>query len=368
LFVNGAPLDHPTLVPDDAGHGHSMIVDMHAHIIPENFPPAGTRPSAWSWPSMDHFEAGRARVMIGGGNYRTVHDGNWSVERRLRDMKAQSVDVEVISPMPELCAYWFTAADALDFCRYTNDVIVRMCAAAPGRFIGLGIVPLQDPEMAAKELAHIKSLGFPGVELGSNVNGQSLGMAKFQGFFQEAERLGIAVFVHALRPTMMERFPTKALFNPVGYPTDTSLSIASMIDGGTAEKCPRLKIAFSHGGGTFPFLLPRYNHHWSGTWNEETPVPGRGAAAPDALPRSPAEYARRFYYDTLLFDRRALRYLIDMVGAGQILVGTDYPYMAPELPVDKTLRTLNLPPDVHADITWNNCFRFLGMTPPSLSR
>ncbi|MGH7348362.1 MAG: amidohydrolase family protein, partial [Candidatus Rokuibacteriota bacterium] len=186
-----------------------MIVDMHAHIIPENFPPAGPRPSAWSWPSLDHFEPGRARVMIGGENYRTVHDGNWNVERRLSDMKRQRVDVEVISPMPELCAYWFTPADALDLCRYTNDVIVRMCAAAPGRFIGLGIVPLQDPDMAAKELTHIKSLGFPGVELGSNVNGKSLGMAEFQGFFQEAERLGVAVFVHALRPTMMERFPTK---------------------------------------------------------------------------------------------------------------------------------------------------------------
>ena len=91
---------------------------------------------------------------------------------------------------------------------------------------------------------------------------------------------------------------------------------------------------------------------------------GRGGAA------RPAALAGRVraYYDTLLFDRRALRYLIDMVGAGQILVGTDYPYMAPELPVDKTLRALNLPPDVHAEITWNNCFRFLGMTPPSLSK
>jgi len=86
------------------------------------------------------------------------------------------------------------------------------------------------------------------------------------------------------------------------------------------------------------------------------------------VPRSPAEYARRFYYDTLLFDRRALRYLIDMIGARQILVGTDYPYMAPEQPVDKTLRTLGLPPDVHEDITWNNCFRFLGIKAPTLSR
>src|SRR5258708_40048926 len=89
-----------------------MIVDMHAHIIPENFPPAGSRPSAWTWPSMDHFEPGRARVMIGGENYRTVHDGNWNVDRRLRDMRAHGADVQVISPMPELWAYWFTAAAA----------------------------------------------------------------------------------------------------------------------------------------------------------------------------------------------------------------------------------------------------------------
>ena len=166
--------------------------------------------------------------------------------------------------MPELCAYWFTPGDALDFCRYANEAIVRMCEKAPGRFIGLGIVPLQDPDLAAKELARIQALGFPGIELGSNVDGKSLGMPEFQSFFQEAERLGVAIFVHALRPTMMDRFPTKNPFNPVGYPTDTCLTIASMIDGGTAEKCPNLRIAFSHGGGTFPFLLPRYNHQWSG--------------------------------------------------------------------------------------------------------
>src|SRR5439155_8844425 len=141
----------PKGVPTD------MIVNMHAHIIPENFPPAGSRASAWTWPSMDHFEPGRARIMIGAKNYRTVHDGNWNVERRLSDMKAHGADVEVISPMPELCAYWFTPGDALDFCRYANDVVARMRGRAPGRFIGLGIVPLQDPELAAKELSHIKS-------------------------------------------------------------------------------------------------------------------------------------------------------------------------------------------------------------------
>src|SRR4029453_12814121 len=101
-------------------------------------------------------------------------------------------------------------------------------------------------------------------------------MSEFQSFFREAERLGVAIFVHALRPTMMERFPTKALFNPVGYPTDTSLTIASMIDGGTAEKCPSLRIAFSHGGGTFPSRAPRHNPHGGGTGNDKAPGPGRG--------------------------------------------------------------------------------------------
>ena len=144
-------------------------------------------------------------------------------------------------------------------------------------------MPFQDPDLAAKNSP--TSRPSAGIELGSNVDGKSLGMPEFQSFFQEAERLGVAIFVHALRPTMMDRFPTKNPFNPVGYPTDTCLTIASMIDGGTAEKCPNLRIAFSHGGGTFPFLLPRYNHQWSRTWNEELRGPRRRRGG--RLPRSP---------------------------------------------------------------------------------
>src|SRR5690606_31328468 len=162
------------------------------------------------------------------------------------------------------------------------------------------------------ELANVKALGLQGVELGSNINGKYLGEPEFQGFFQECERQDLSVFVHSLKPTMMSAFPTPSLANPVGFPTQTCLTLAS----------------FSHGGGTFPFLLARYQNQWSGTWNEEPPSPERLARAP--TPHSPAEYARRFYYDTLLFDRRAIRFLIDMMGSSQILVGTDYPYQPPE--------------------------------------
>jgi aminocarboxymuconate-semialdehyde decarboxylase len=342
-----------------------VIIDMHAHIIPENFPDAAGRASAGRWPFMDHYESGMARVMIAGENFRTVHSGNWDVERRLQDMDAHGADAEAISPMPELMSYWFTPQDGLDFCRFTNEYIVKMCDQAPKRLFGLGIIPMQDPELAAKELESIKRQGLLGVEIGSNVLGKSLGEERFLGFFQEAERLGLSVFVHALHPTMMDRLlPSHS--NPIGFPTDTALSIASVIGSGTAEKCPNLRLAWSHGGGSFPFMLARYQNAWSATWNDEPPPEGdaRGAGLRRSMPHSPAELARRFYYDTLLFDHRAIRFLIDMMGASQVLVGTDYPYQPPERPCDRSLGMLNLPRQVHEDITWNNCFRFLGVEAP----
>jgi len=339
-----------------------MLIDMHAHVIPENFPDAGTRASADRWPRLEHFEPGQARVMIGGENFRTVHSGNWDVERRLRDMEAHSVDAQVISPMPELLSYWFKPEDGLEFCRYTNEFIVTTCEAAPGRFFGLGAVPLQDPDLAAKELSELLRMGLAGIELGTNILGKSLGDERFWGFFQEAERLRVPIFVHALHPTTAGRI-SGAQMNPIGFPTDTGLTIASIIGGGLAKKCPELRIAFSHGGGTFPFMLPRYIHNWSGVWNEEAPVGGPGARE---LDRSPADYARRFYYDTLLFDGRAIRYLLEIIGPSRLLVGTDYPYMAMEQPAGKTLASMGLSQQALDDITWHNCFRFLNVEAPEV--
>ncbi len=339
-----------------------MIIDMHAHINPENFPPVGNRASAADWPFMDHFEPGRANVMINGKNFRTITASNWDVEKRLADMEKHGAQAQAISPMPELLSYWFTPEDGRDFARHVNEYIKSMCDAAPGHFFGLGMVPLQDPDLAAKELSNVKELGLQGVELGSNIQGKYIGAPEFQGFFQEAERLGIAVFVHSLKPSIAFALQSPSLTGSIGFPTDTCLTISSFIAGGTAAKVPNLRIAFSHGGGTFPFLLGRYNNQWSGTWNDEPPTPERLARASD--PVSPFEYARRFFYDTLLFDRRAIRFLVDMIGHTQVMVGTDYPYQPPEQPADKSLRSLGLPENVVDDITWNNTFRFLNTPAP----
>ncbi len=341
-----------------------MVIDVHSHFVPERFPPKNGRRSDDRWPEMDRFEPGRARVIIGGRNFRTVTEQCWDPRRRLEDMDRDGVDAQVISPMPELLSYWLELPDAVEMAGYVNECIAALVAAGRGRFHGFGMVPLQDPDAAGRELDGLRGLGLTGIEVGSNVLGRSLGDPRFLPFFREVERQSLPVFVHALHPTMAGRIagPDQAV-NAVGFPTDTGLTIASLITGGTLEACPGLRLAFSHGGGSFPFILPRLENAWSGAWNEGDPLVPEAppSALREALPRSPAEYARRLYYDTLLFDRRAIRYLLEMMGPGRLLVGTDYPFFPREQPVDKTLRSMDLPDAELTAIGSENCLRFLGL-------
>jgi aminocarboxymuconate-semialdehyde decarboxylase len=341
-----------------------MIIDVHSHVVPERFP---SKRGHDRWPEMDHFEAGRARVMIGGQNFRTVTDQVWSAKRRLEDMEREGVDAQVISPMPELLSYWLTLEEAIEMADWVNTCIADMVASAPGKLYGLGMVPLQDVDAAAKALQGITDMGLAGIEAGSNVLGRSLGEPKFLTFFQEVERRGLSVFVHALHPTMADRFTgPDQVVNAVGFPTDTGLTIASLITGGTLAACPGLRLAFSHGGGVFPSILPRLENAWSGAWNEGRPLLAEAPPSQlrETLPESPAAYARRLFYDTLVFDARPIRYLAELMGAGQLLVGTDYPFFPREQPVGATLRSMGLPEADLQSIECDNCLRFLGREAP----
>ena len=211
--------------------------------------------------------------------------------------------------------------------RYLNDQIAAMIAQAPEHFVGLGAVPLQDDDAALKELHYVlKDLKFQGVEIASHVNGTSIGDARFEPFFAECERLGAAIFVHALRPAGQDRivgpFPEQA----VCFPGDIALACASMITGGIAARHPKLRIAFSHGGGGMALLLPRLVHAWK-----------MFPKAKASLPESPEIAARRFYYDELVFEPRAIRFLLETFGENQICLGTDYPFAMGDLAPMKTL-------------------------------
>jgi aminocarboxymuconate-semialdehyde decarboxylase len=332
-----------------------MLVDAHAHLLPRDYPDGAPE----CFPRMEPVDGSTDRMLIFGPRPFQARDVFFEAERRIEEQNASGVDAEVLTPMPPLLRYDLPAADGLALARYVNEFTAGMCAHEPARLIGLGMVPLQDVDASAAELAAIAELGLHGVEIASNILGVPIGDERFLPFFAEAERLGLAVFVHAM-PTGESALPVAARGTYV-VGLEGATAAASMVTGGTAAKCPELRICFSHGAGGYPLMLPRAQYFWAGSWNEEPVVPERAIMHDDGP--SPAEYARRFYYDSLVFDRRALLYLIDLLGADRLLVGSDFPAMPREEPAGRTLRTLDLPQHELDDITWNNAFRWLGVSP-----
>jgi len=326
-------------------------IDVHNHVVPETFPPYAGRDAGVPWPSMAEAHACHRHVMISGKLYRTVSEGCWSVPRRIEDMGKMQVTRQAISPMPELLSYWLPLEDAKVLTRYLNEQIAEMIACAPERFVGLGAVPLQDVDSALTELDFLmKHLKFAGVEIASHVNGVSIGDPRFEPFFAAAERLGAAIFVHALRPAGQERIVGAFIEQAVCFPGDIALACASMITGGIAARHPRLRIAFSHGGGTMSILLPRLVHAWN-------VLP----KARESVCESPAVTAKRFYYDELVFDPMAVRFLIETFGKSQIVVGTDYPFAMGDTAPMSTLERAKLDEQTLAAITSSNAKRFLGL-------
>jgi len=329
----------------------SESIDVHTHVVPENFPPYRGSGRDVPWPSMAEAHACHRHVMISGKVYRTVSDGCWSVPRRVEDMNGMRVARQALSPMPELLSYWLPLEDAKVLIRYLNDQIAAMVERAPQRLVGLGAVPLQDLDAALHELDYVvKSLKFSGVEIASHVNGTSIGDPKFEPFFAAAEELGAAIFVHALRPAGQDRIVGPFSEQAVCFPGDIALACASMITGGVAARHPGLRIAFSHGGGAMAMLLPRLVHAW-----QMTPK------AKEALKESPAAIARRFFYDQLVFDAAAARLLIERFGLSQIMLGSDYPFVMGDRDPVGALERLELDGDAHHAISAGNARRFLGL-------
>jgi aminocarboxymuconate-semialdehyde decarboxylase len=343
------------------------VIDTHAHIFPGDFgpPPAGCDPA--SWPSTEpHPDIAGGKFLLNGPMRFPAAAVWFDAERRLEASAARGLDAELLSPFPALLNYRAPAEVGRDLSRVTNEYIAGLVAAHPSRFYGLGTVPMQDPDLAAAELTDVLKSGLAGVEIASNVNGTGLHDERFGGFWAEAERLGSAVFVHGM-PVPSDRVPGPATAT-FGVGAEGALGAVSIVAGGVAEKHPGLKIAFSHAAGGFPLMLGRANWFWGRTWNGEPPLPEaeRPEAAPWFAEHGPLELARRFYYDSLVMDRRAIRFLADLLGADKLLVGSDFPAMPREDPIGKTLRSMGFSDGELSDILWHNCFRFLGLEPPKL--
>ena len=284
--------------------------------------------------------------MIGGKRFRAIDSRSWHAGRRLDDMAADGIDVQVVSPMPELLSHWFPAADADALADHVNSAIADLCRRHPQHFIGIGMVPVQDPALAARRLEDVKSLGLRGIEIGTHVNGRPLGDGRMDEFYAAAEEAEMAIIVHPLHPAGVERIGGRPVLGAVAaFPLETALAATSLLTHAVAERFPRLRILLSHGGGALAWILPRLQHaHRVDTSLQELFV------------RTPDEMARRFFYDTILYDGAALRFLADAVGTRNIVVGSDYPFsIKQDRPSAFAEQALGLP----AEVFTANARRFL---------
>lgn len=289
-------------------------MDAHTHFVPPAMPSARGRDARW--PSMEHMGADKAAVTIGGKLFRSLDSRSWDADRRIEDMEADGIATQVVSPMPELLSHWFSAEDGDAFADHVNGAIAELCASRPGRFVGLGMVPLQDPALAARRLESVKAFGLRGVEIGSHVDGAPLGDRRFDEFYAAAEAADLCLFVHPLHPAGLERMAGRpALAAVAAFPLETALAATALLTHGVTQRFPRLRILLSHGGGALPWILPRLSA-----------TRALDPALANLFPGDPGEMARKFFYDSILYDGAALRFLAGIVGTEAIVVGSDYPF------------------------------------------
>src|SRR5438270_8236566 len=303
-----------------------MKIDLHTHILPREWPDLDAKYGYAGFVRLDHYKPCCARMMIGDRVFREITDNVWDPKRRIEEMDREKVSMQVLSTVPVMFSYWAKPHDALDLSRRLNDHIAKVVRDHPKRFAGLATIPLQDPDLAAQELERcVRELGLRGAQIGTHVDANrhsgridtlNLDNASLQPVWSAAEQLNAAIFVHPWDMMGKERMPRYWLPWLVGMPAEVSLAICSMIFGGVFERLPRLRVAFAHGGGSFPGTIGRIEHGFE--------------VRPDlcavANPVNPRRYLGRFYLDSLVHDADALRMLLRLVGAERVALGSDYPF------------------------------------------
>jgi aminocarboxymuconate-semialdehyde decarboxylase len=234
---------------------------------------------------------------------------------RLQIMDRMGVDMQVLAAgIGRHYTYWAEPEVSLKMERLLNDRLAEFVAIAPERFVALGGVPLQAPELAAQELTRcVKELGLRGVQISSNAHTMELGDPKLRPFWAQAEKLGAAVLIHPAGVTS-DRFRKWQLWNSVGQPLEEAMAMASLFYEGTLDAFPKLKICIVHGGGYLPYAAGRVDRNYHDKAHTRV-----------NMKRSPSEYMRRsFYYDSCTYNLDVFEFLVHKVGASRIVMGSDY--------------------------------------------
>ena len=319
----------------------AKVVDIHAHCaVPEAM-------------ALMNLKLGAA-----GSNLPPLLHMATQVSERLRAMDEQGIDVEALSINP----YWYKADRevATQIIKLQNEKLAETCAAHPDRFVAFATVALQHPDLAAQQLEEgVKKYGLRGAGIGGSVNGEELSDPKFHPFWAKAEQLGVLVFIHPQGTAELNatnRFKGNGLLdNIIGNPLETTIALSHLIFDGTLDKFPGVKICAAHGGGFLPSYAGRSDQ---GCQVFPARCPG-GTHGP--IKKKPTEYLKQMYYDNIIFTPEAMRHIIAEVGAGQILVGTDYPYPWTTTAVDLVMATPGLSDDERMAILGGTAAKLLGI-------
>jgi aminocarboxymuconate-semialdehyde decarboxylase len=327
-----------------------MKIDIHTHIMPEKMP---NWTQKFGYGEFIHLEERncKACMMKGDKVFRAVDKNTFDAGVRKEECRDSNVTTQVLSTIPVLFNYWARPGDALETSRFFNDHITETVTRNPGFFIGLGTVPLQDVDIAIREMERcMKELQMPGLEIGTNINGKNLSDRQFFPFYEEAERLGCALFIHPWE--MMGEKEMEKYWLPwlVGMPAETTRAICSMIFGGVFEAFPNLRVAFAHGGGSFPYTIGRVEHGFN--------------VRPDLVQIdnavNPRSYLGNFWVDSLVHDRQAFDFMMNMMGKDKICLGSDYPFPLGEHRPGELIESLQLDVETTEKLLYKNALDWLG--------
>jgi aminocarboxymuconate-semialdehyde decarboxylase len=290
-------------------------IDIHSHVIPDRVVTAiASNPKRF-----------RARVEGEGSSRRIIHDQGYvyqlfeefrRVEAKLDSMDRKGIDISVISPAPPMFYYWADADLALEVAGLVNDGVADMVGARPERLRGMATVPMQHPDAAVAELERVvRNFGFKAVEIGTSIEGAQLAEERFRPLLRRASELNVFVFAHPYYVGAKAGLENYYLTNLIGNPLDTTVMLANLMFSGRLDELPDLKIVLAHGGGFIPYQIGRMVHGHSVR-----------SEANGISKSSPKDLLKRIYFDSLVFEPQALRYLIDLVGADHVCIGTDAPF------------------------------------------
>lgn len=330
-----------------------LKIDSHTHILPPEMP---------NWTNKFGYgdfiwlkqtgTPGYADMMKGEKFFRRIEENCWDENLRITDYANFQTQVQVVCTIPVMFSYWAKPGDTMDLSRFLNDHIADVQTRYPKNYVGLGTVPMQEPELAIRELHRLKNeLNMPGVQIGSNINDINLSDPRFFPFFKEAADLGMAIMIHPwemMGEKSMEKYWLPWL---VGMPAETSRAMASLIFGGIMEKLPNLRVMLSHAGGSFIPTIGRLEHGFN--------------CRPDLVAidnkRNPREYLGKFWVDCITHDIDMLKYILKVQGSKKVCLGSDYPFPLGDLEIGKFIEESDLDAATVEDIFCTSTLEWLNI-------